>query len=317
MRRHVFALIVITALLLGACGPAVAPPTGEATESGERFQIALPRLVVDVNSDGSLSAFGFDLARLPLIGASFQNLKLNPFYGEWAKAANVQHVELRQAGDGLALLVNGQQLPYIGWDDASLSQATDLAGMFGIQGLDQIQRFLPIIRRLGLNLVLRFPQADGRAAIPLYDGSAALAKPAPDNDPSTAVAHMEVKYDDQGVPSILGISARDLAAMGINLPLAMSPQLMQQMQAQNIQYMELRTKPDGLYVYVNGQGLPHLVWDNQLLTNVSELYAATNPTSPYNDFIKLMAPAIDNLDISLLLHFPKAAGVEALPIETH
>ena len=41
--------------------------------------------------------------------------------------------------------------------------------------------------------------------------------------------------------------------------------------------MEVRTKPDGAYVYVNNEPLPRLIWDTQLLANTVELYGKLSP----------------------------------------
>jgi hypothetical protein len=105
--------------------------------------------------------------------------------------------------------------------------------------------------------------------------------------------------------------------MGLNLPLAMAPSVIASLQQNNIQYMELRSKPDGIFIYANGQPLPNLTWDNTMLLNAADLYGQMNPTSPYVAAIKQFVPAINNLNIDLLLHFPVAEGAEQLKVEAH
>jgi sulfur carrier protein ThiS len=315
MRKTVLVLLTIAGLILAGCGPAVIPQNTQ-TESGEQFVLALPQLVVDFDAAGNPSIMGMDLAAAgKMIGQDLSGLSLNNIYiapgiklVDSLMAANVQTIELRQTGDGVAVLVNGKPLPHIAWTDESLQQMTDVAAMFNVQGLDLLKKVLPIVRRLGVNVVLRLPPAPGAEVIPLTDPNIPLPTPQADDGPDSVVAHMEVKYDGQGVPSILGISARDLQTMGLNLPLALAPSVIQALQANNIKTMELRSKPDGIFVYANDVALPNLSWDNTMLMNAAELYGQMNPTSPYVAAVKQFVPAINNVNIDLLLHFPTADG---------
>jgi sulfur carrier protein ThiS len=315
MRKTVFVLLTIAGLVLAGCGPAVMPQNAE-TESGEQFVVALPQVVVDFDAAGNPSIMGMNLVDAgKMIGQDLSGLSLSNTYiapgiklVDSLMAANVQNVELRQTGDGVAILVNGKPLPHLTWTDESLQQATDVAAMLNVQGLDLVKKVLPIVRRLGVNVVLRFPTANGAEVIPLTDPNVPLPTPVADDGPDSFVAHMEVKYDGQGVPSILGISARDLQAMGLNLPLAMAPSVIENLQKNNIKTMELRSKPDGIFIYANDVALPNLTWDNTMLLNAAELYGQMNPTSPYVAAVKQFVPAINNLNIDLVLHFPTAEG---------
>jgi sulfur carrier protein ThiS len=315
MRKTVFVLLTIAGLILAGCGPAVMPQNTQ-TESGEQFVVALPQLVIDFDAAGNPSIMGMNLVDAgKMIGQDLSGLSLNNMYiapgiklVDSLMAADVQTIELRQTGDGVAVLVNGKPLPHIAWTDESLKQMTDVAAMFNVQGLDLLKKVLPIVRRLGVNVVLRLPPAPGAEVIPLTDPNIPLPTPQADDGPDSVVAHMEVKYDGQGVPSILGISARDLQAMGLNLPLALAPSVIQALQANNIKTMELRSKPDGIFVYANDVALPNLSWDNTMLLNAADLYGQMNPTSPYVAAVKQFLPAINNVNIDLKLHFPTADG---------
>ena len=151
--------------------------------------------------------------------------RIDPFYPAWMKAANIQHIELRQTGDGIALLVNGALMPSLSFQDGSLQRIGEIAPLLGQNGpaIGQlIEKFAPLVQRLGLSVALKFPKAGRRAGYSVrtgrhQDGRARSRATAP----PSAVAKFEVKYDDQGVPSILGISARDLQALGINANVAL------------------------------------------------------------------------------------------------
>jgi hypothetical protein len=319
MRKTVLVLLTIVGLVLAGCGPAVMPQNAQ-TDSGEQFVVALPQIVIDFDAAGNPSIMGMSLTDAgKMVGQDLSGLGLGNIYItpqikliDSLIAANVQNIELRQTGDGVAILVNGKQLPHLAWTDESLQQATDVAAMFNVQGLDLVKKVLPMVRRLGVNVVLRLPAAAGAEVIPLTDPNVPLPTPKPDDGADSIVAHMEVKYDDQGVPSIMGISARDLQAMGLNLPLALAPSVIESLKASNIQSMELRSKPDGIFVYANGVALPNLSWDNTMLLNAADLYGQMNPTSPYIAAVKQFLPAINNLNIDLKLHFPLAAGAEPI-----
>jgi len=318
MRKTVWVLFVISALLLAACGPAMQPASGPETETGEVFMIALPRIVIDFDEVGNPSILGLKVADAGrLLGQDLSGMRLNKYYVDWMSAANVQHIELRQTGNGIAFLVNGKLMPLVALSDASLQQAPDFAALFNVQGTEMIKKFMPIVRRLGLDITLRFPKRADVEEIPLATDEAAMAVAAPEDVPASAIIRFEVKYDDQGVPSILGISAQDLLAMGLNLPVALHPGSLRTMQAQNVQHLEVRGKTDGLFVYVNGNPLPNLVWDNNLLSSAADLYAQMNPASPYIELAKVLLPSIDNADIAILVHFPLAAGATPIPAQMH
>ncbi len=320
MRKWVWTLLVLITLVLAACGPAMKPATDEKTAGGEIFFLALPRIVIDFDAGGNPSILGMKLeAADRLFGTDMSGLKLNKFYVDWMTAANVQHLEMRQTGDGLALLANGQPLPHVAWDDASLQQAGALAALFNVpnETVALFQKLLPVVRRLGLDVILKFPLRPDAKAIPLADPSVAMAKVKPEEAAATAIVKFEVKYDQQGVPGILGITAQDLLALGISAPLALDMNAVRSLQARNVQFMELRTKPDGMYVYVNGNPLPNLVWDNTLLTSAADMYGQTNPTSPYIEVMKQALPTLDNMDIGVLVHFPLAPGATPIPAKMH
>jgi hypothetical protein len=296
--------------------PAAAPET----ESGEIFVVALPRIVVDFDADGVPSMMGFGLDDLAQYGLYVPNVAIPKMYINEMVARNIQHVELRQTGNGIVLIVNGKPMPHIGWSDQGLQATANLASLFGMGNTGMIGKFLPIVRRLGLDLVLRFPVAEGQAPVELINPDVAVnVAAAPSDTPASAVVAFEVKYDENGVPGILGITAADLAAMGINAPLALSPEYIALLQANNIQSMELRTKNDGIFIYVNGIALPNIVWDDAMLANAAETWVMANPgvQQQYVDIARSVAPMLNKADIAIMVHFPLAAGAEPIAAKMH
>jgi hypothetical protein len=322
MRRVVVVLLTLAGLILVGCGPAVMPAAAPEMANGENFVIALPRLVLSFDANGKPGVEGLpveQIARSLGFPLDLNAYRIDPAYVNWMSTSNIQHVEVRQTGGGLALLANGQLMPSIKWEDGSLEATAGLVRMLGPQNeqlASVLQKLAPIAKRLGLSIVLKFPLQAGAAAIPLAADSVVLATPVPVAGPASAVVQFEIKYDADGVPSIMGISARDLAAAGINAPLALHPYYVLQAQLNNIQYMQLRSKGDGLYVYLNGTSLPAIAWDKTALDNtlglVQKLYAAY----PIDwELIKQFVPLLSNTDVSVLLSLPVASGAEVIPIK--
>ena len=190
--------------------------------------------------------------------------------------------------------------------------------MLGVQNAELYKKLLPLVTRLGLNIVLRFPTPSGTAEIPLSEpGAAKKTTITPTTEAASLIAKFEVKFDENGVPGIMGISGNDLAALGAGAVGGLSPDMIAKLQAGNIQSMELRMKPDGLHIYVNNEPLPLFIWDSALLANVVDLYSQLSPDAALLPVIQMFLPYLDRADVGILLHFPPAAGQEAIPATMH
>jgi hypothetical protein len=316
MKKHLWAGILIAALLLASCGPATVPTTSPETASGQVFMIALPRIVVDYGADGNPSKVaGLDVSKLPL---QLEALTLPPETVAKFTSTNVQTIELAFVGHGVVVYVNSSPMPFISWDDASLDRALTLAGALGLQNADLYKQLVPMLTRFGADLVLRFPLQPGVAEIPLTKpGEAAQLTITPTTKPPSVIIEFEIVYNQLGNPGILGITAADLAALGLPLPVGLPPSTIVSLQSANIQSLEFNSGPPGLYLYANNEALPNLSWDTALLTNLAELIIQLYPDSPYKDLIALTVPSLDTLDLGILVHFPVAPGQEPIPVEMH
>lgn len=323
MRNSVVVLLLIVGLLLAACGPAIVPAAAPETETGETFVIALPRIVISFDEQGKPGIEGVaveDIAKTLGMELSLEQYRIDPYYPTWMAASNIQHVELRSTGDGLAVLVNGELMPSLSFKDGTLERVGDLAPLLGptanvalIQ--DLVVKFAPMVQRLGLSLVAKFPVREGAAEIPYGDLNVKLGALAPSTDPATAVVQFEIKYDEQGVPSVLGISARDLQALVGNAPLAMAPNYLQLLQANNIQTFQIHTQADGLHLFVNSTPLPTLAWDGTTLESAVNVYSQMNAAAPAEvlNLVKMFVPMLGKSDVSVMVHFPVAPGAEVIP----
>jgi len=316
MRKHLWGVIVIAALLLASCGPATVPTTSPETASGQIFMIALPRIVVDYGADGNPSkVVGIDVSKLPF---QIDALKLSPAAVTKFTSTNVQTIEMAFVGHGVVVYVNSKPMPYVSWDDASRDRLLSLAGALGLQNADVYKQLVPMLTRFGADLVLRFPLQPGAAEIPLTKpGEAAALTITPTTEPASVIVTFEIVYDQTGNPGILGITAADLAALGLPLPVGLPTSTILSLQAANIQSLEFNSGPPGLYMYANNEVLPNLSWDSALLKNLAELIIQLFPNSPYKELVALTVPNLDRLDIDILIHFPVAPGAEPIPTEMH
>jgi len=303
---RILALLIISSMLLSACGPAIQTTADEMLPNGQRFLLQLPRLVFDFDAQGNPTFGGYSLADLEqLTGLQAQSIALNPYYVDWATNTNVQHIELVHTDTGLYLFVNAQAMPHLAWDADSLGTLTSVAGLFLAEpwaGL--VAKIVPILERTGLGLALTFPLQATAEAIPLRDATVPPMPVEAGEVDLTLVTHVDVDYDESGVPTMAGISSRDLAELGLFVPVDLTPETVDLVQAYGVEEFRVISAPGGIYMYVNGAPLPHIAWNGDTLDNAVTFYATTNPDSPYIELANLLVPELGNLDIDVAFGFP-------------
>ena len=330
MRRAAIAWLVIVGLLLSACGTAAIPGAEPGVEGGSAFSIGLPRIVVTVDENGKLGIEGFlNLAQLDQLASSLgiplglSSFSLPPEIVQRMMLGGIQHVEVRQTADKLQLLFNGEPTPSLSWKEGSFDSLAQVLGLMGPQASQAgqlIQRLAPLAGRLGLSIALKFPTAPGVEAIPYASEEVALATPEPVEGAPLMVLQSEVTYDEAGIPSVLGIPPEEIQAVfgGLPIRLALDPRYIKLMQDNNVQHLQIRSKGDGLWIYVNGSPVPPIRWDKQSLGNAIDTWVAMNPgLSPaVANMVRTLAPYLGNADLSIMLHFPPAPGAEPIPAPT-
>ena len=72
-----------------------------------------------------------------------------------------------------------------------------------------------------------------------------------------------------------------LSLYGIGLPIGavLQPAMVQQLQAANVQQLQVRVGANGVFIYVNGQALPYIAWDSQSAGNLNQVLSAANVTT--------------------------------------
>lgn len=329
MRRSLLVCIVVAGILLAACGAAPSAGTRPETTTGVPFSLGLGRVPITIDENGKLGIEGFlSLEQIDQFAALFNlpvklsSFAVSPQLVRFFTQNGIQHIEMRQTADGLLLLVNGKPMPHLSWQGGALDNVSQLTKLLGGQSAqigDLVQKFAPLVRNLGLDIALKFPVSEGATPIPFATEEVALATPVAPAGPPWLTANIEVKYDERGVPSFQGISAEELQAMfpGRQLLVAMDPRVIAQAQANNIQYITLRSKADGLYLYINGAPLPSIVWDKDSLSNAIDLWGQMNPglsSAALEPIKRLASSVLTGADLQIILHFPVAQGVEPIPV---
>lgn len=303
---RILALLIVASMLLSACGPAIQTTADEMLPNGQRFLLQLPRLVFDFDNQGNPTLGGYGLSDLEaLTGMQMQTMVLNPFYVEWATNTNVQNIELAHTDTGLYIYVNAQLMPHLAWDSESLGTLTSVAGLFLAEPwASLVQKVVPILERTGLGLALTFPMQAGAEAIALRDATVPPQAIAADAVDLTLVTHVDVDYDENGVATLAGISSRELAELGLFVPVELTPETIDLVQGYGVQDFRVISAPGGIFLMVNGAPLPHIAWNTETLGNAVNFYATTNPDSPYIELANLLVPELGNLDIDVAFRFP-------------
>lgn len=310
----VMAFALILAFLLTGCGGGESVATSTVSFV-ERVmpQIGLPRITVRYDETGVPKVFGVKLStisRLLPIDLSFANLS-SDMLSKLAES-NIQHIELDINEAGLFIFVNGKGLPYLAWNEERLKAIGSLIDQTDAVPFDAtIAKAMPLLGRIGIDVVLVFPPPPGQAEIPIRDRKERFLVEAPAVEEPTATIQATIEYSEDGVPAIagLGITSREIAQVA-NTDLSsveLTPDRMTLINAAGLQNLAIVTAPDGLHLLVNEQDLIHLAYDAQHLSNVAELYAAfagDESAQEIATLIQNLAPILEGADVDLVVKFP-------------
>lgn len=320
--KRVVSLIPLFALLLAGCASG---PT-DAGEANRDFMIALPRIVVEIDAQGNPSISGITPELLRVANMDPAMFALPKELVDTMVAGDIQHLEILHKNDGLFIFVNAKPLPHISWNSQSMNTLGNTIELFGVLPAEQarvVKLILPRVQNVGLNIAVKFPLKSGATEIPLRDATARTELPPP-GAASDVIARtrLTLRFDQAGVGSIAGVSTRDLevlfGATGFDFrALELGPDLISNLQSQNIQHIVLHTTLDGITVYVNGQALPNIVWSEEYLKNTADLANAflTDPAlANVREVVSTIVPNIRRVDSEIIIQFPTAQGQQQIPL---
>ncbi len=324
IRNHRFEVLVIALLVaatvLTGCGPRASG--GALAAADTATFIDLPAIVLDVQTDGSVSMGGLPVADLAAqVGQDAAALAFPPDIVAQLVAYRIQHIQVETSPTGLLILINGKAIPSIGWDGQRLADTANALGMLGVSGLaPALDKILPLAATLGIGVTVRFPVAPGTEIVPLGVIDMSAAQAATTGAIPLPAINATVVYAADGTWTVEGMSEADLAALKEAAPFILWDQLdltaeqLASVQAAGLKEITISTSSDGLSMAVNGEPLPYLSWADGRLLNVLSLAEETGLLAQFVgddpgtlailDTVKQFLPAVTAANVSLKIVFP-------------
>lgn len=277
--------VLLTALFVSLI---VVSCTGGGTSGKTWFN--LPAIALKVQPNGTANAYGIPVNVVLLQPAMLQQLQ----------SANVQRIEARWGYNGVHVFLNGEDLPYLAWDEASANELGAVVNAAGIPQANLVNTLLPWLRKIGWGVRLDLPLASGARAlsVPRWSGETSVS-PVAVTEPTIGPLNLNnISFDDQGNGKIGRVP---LSALGVTATLP--PNVLAIVQTLGIDALTIQTEPDGLHFFLDDRALPFLAYDEAYLQRAmawGEKLAPGNPT------LAALAPIVPNLpgaDVAITVSF--------------
>ena len=308
-----FALILLLIFIATGCGTGNGGMAETAVSVVERItpRFNLPRITITFDEAGAPKIFGVRLATIGrLILTDLSGVALPADTLSQLQNGNIQHIELDLNADGVFIYVNGKGLPYIAWSEERLTEIGNLIDKTGaIPNSGIIAKAMPLLGRIGIDIVLKFPPAAGAEEIPVRDRKDRQEVQAVTLEEPTATIQALIEYGPDGVPTIAGISTREISQVaGSDLSgIELTPEQLALIKAGGIQNLAIVTAGDGLRILINEKDLLHLAYDEEHLKTAVELYARFSGGATEEEiltFINNLTPILSGADIDIVATFP-------------
>jgi predicted small secreted protein/sulfur carrier protein ThiS len=315
-------LSVLAAFVLTGCGARAGAGETAAATTDAALAVDLPALTIDFDSEGAASLGGAPLASFgALLPAGLADLKLDKATVEQLTAANIQHIQVTTVPSGLLIMVNGEPIPSMRWNDEQLANLGEVVELLGPAVPAAVRAVLPIITDVGVGVALRLPVAQGVDMIPVQvagDASSAATAQAAQQAfmaevGAAPVIRIPVVYDTTGNFTVQGISDAEWQAL-TGAPvgqLRLNAQLLQNFAAAGITNATVRTDAAGIHIALNGKELPVLGWAEGELNHLIKLAAGAGlldstgmDAAAVSSLVDALLPAIQSSNIEINATFP-------------
>ncbi len=333
-------LLFVVALVLSGCTPRVGAGSVVEKDPNKLF-VDLPALVVDYASDGTASVGGLshmDIGNTEAPGGvvlppgirlsvaqMLYLMSLDPSWVQYFTAANIQHLQVNNAPDGVFLMVNGRQIPSLVWDGGSLVATSEAIEAMGL-GVPALNKVLPLVRSFGIGLVLRFPVAEGAELIPLTglpeSEEAIRARVAQEQMtiflPNLPAIDLPIVYHADGSFTLADLTDTEWSALTL-VPFwafRLPPDVIANLSEAGISVITLQTNKEGIHIGVNDIALPYLSWGSGEVQNIlaivkeSGLLETVEVLFPGGGFyevfglVESMLPLIQMTDVNITIYLP-------------
>ena len=300
------ALLLVAALIFSGC----TPRTGAGSvvvRDPDQFYVDLPAIVIDYASDGTASIGGLshmDIGNVEKPGGIelppepgvrlglamfWYTLSLDPIWIQYFTAANIQHFQVNNNADGVFLLVNGRQIPSLVWEEGSLVATADAVNALGL-GVPVLNKVLPLVQKLGMGFVLRFPVAEGVEFIPLTgqeDSEETIrAREAQAQMLSffgiPPAIDLPIIYHADGSWTLAELSDTEWSFLTL-VPfyaLRLPPSVISNLTDAGVTTVILKTDQEGIHIGVNEVSLPYISWGSGEVQNVLALVKQSGLLEP-------------------------------------
>jgi len=246
---HIFLVTLVASLLLSAC-------TGGGDTGSTWFN--LPSLKVKVQEDGTAKVYGLPVNQVVLPPEVIQQLQ----------AADVQNVDLRVGYNGVHAYIDGEDMPYLAWDEEGVGTLQDIVkAQPDIPNAGMIASALPWLRKVGLGASIVVPAASGQQArdIPNWKGETEVTPETAEN-PIGPMTFGGLAFDDQGQASIQGMPLSELEeALDTSFGLQLDPSLIAMLKSVGGDSIGVSTNPNGIALSLGDKALPGLAYDSASL----------------------------------------------------
>ncbi len=296
----ILVVALLVSLVLAACG-------GGST--GKTW-FNLPSAKVRIQPDGAMRVWGLNVGYFP------QPALIQQFQG-----ANIQQLEVRIGYNGIHVYANGEDLPYVRWDESSVQTLQEILPQLpGVPNADTIASALPWLRTIGLGVLLEIPlsNGNGRLDIPRWRGETEITTATPAEPTLGPIVIGSLAFDPQGQAIIEGVPVSTLEqALGMSLPLALDANMLALLQGLGAQQVQVKVQPNGIDLSLNDRPLPSIAWDeprlNTLLANIPAFVADPALVGTLNQAV----PLLNGADVTVAVSFTgeQAADTTLTPIE--
>jgi hypothetical protein len=241
--------------------------------NGTPVETQLSNLPVAIGEDGAVNFDGVALPGVTLPAETVQQLT----------AAGVQNLGIAATDTGILLAVNGQPMPKISFTPEGLNTIAGIAsGMAGVQPA-MITGGLEALANAGLSTSITLPGGEAAAA-----PTEPTFAPPDMGDVPTPTLRVAATVQDGQITSVGGLSAEQLAALGVTLP-TLPPDVDNILTSLNAAQIDIVTEPNKLRVTADGTEVIGLEYDEASLASAWTLAKPQLAGGPLGD------PAVQQL----------------------
>jgi hypothetical protein len=122
-----------------------------------------------------------------------------------------------------------------------------------------------------------------------------------------------IDFDSNGQPSVGNIPLSQIGGMiapGILDAVVLDAEMVAFMSESNIQHIQLDNAPSGILILVNGQPIPSIKWDGEILSATGETMSQLGMGVPA---LEKLLPLVNYLGLGVIVRFPVSEDVAVIP----